>query len=378
MTNRWFHLYSNHLAGRVHCPHSRWKTRRWALPDPERREKRLGMFQLWNIWTNPSQDRRQTHGTVCCLNWTPTCLDSFPGPQHWRLMKWLIPLFWRYRGAKGCGGPAEMGRCCFIEERISRVVRSMLLVFCSLLWVLTHSCHAAKKYCKRKGNRQKIGFADVYNLCRFPWDGHVRDVNSAIPFAIWVLILLINPSPPVCISSYLCTHVDRRLMAAGLSRTWLKVFLCSTLRCHLLQVVRQTFQLKTEDHSNPKQNDWAGWITCWPHLRAEDWRCQVLERKKEWICSDIWGSREGRELSSFNSLSLCWFGWSLRLKRSKFFLLKKVVFSVFFRASFVDPWEQNSISQMKFQSLVLAHVLIHAKIALILQKLISKFLSSLK
>ena len=91
MTNRWFHLYNNHLTGRVHCPHSRWKTRRWSLPDPERREKRLGMFQLWKIWSNPSQDRRQTHETVCCLNWKSTCLDPFPGPQHWRLMKWLIP-----------------------------------------------------------------------------------------------------------------------------------------------------------------------------------------------------------------------------------------------------------------------------------------------
>ena len=53
-------------------------------------------------------------------------------------------------------------RCCFIEERISRVFRSVLLVFRSPSWVLV----------------------DVCNLCRFLWDGHLQDVNSAviIPF----------------------------------------------------------------------------------------------------------------------------------------------------------------------------------------------------
>ena len=124
-------------------------------------------------------------------------------------------------------------------------------------------------------------------------------------------------------------------------RSWLNMLLCSMLRCHLLQVLRQTFQLKTEDHSNPKQNDWAGWITRWPHLRAEDWRCQVLERKKDCIRSLVWGSLGGQELSSFNSLSLCWFGWKLRLK-CFIFLLTKVVFSFFFQASFVDPWSRTS------------------------------------
>ena len=109
------------------------------------------------------------------------------------------------------------------------------------------------------------------------------------------------------------------------------------------------------DIAMSKQNDWIDWVS-WPHLRADDWRCEVVETTGHWEAGLLRNFREGQELSSFNSLSLCWFGWSLRLKRSKFFLLTKAVFSVFFRASFVDPWEQNCSSQMKFHEFLVSCV----------------------
>ena len=69
-------------------------------------------------------------------------------------------------------------RCCFIEKRISRVFRSVLLVFRSPSWVLV----------------------DVCNLCRFLWDDHLQDVNSA------VMIPLFDKSFPACLRIFLLVN----------------------------------------------------------------------------------------------------------------------------------------------------------------------------
>ena len=113
------------------------------------------------------------------------------------------------------------------------------------------------------------------------------------------------------------------------------------------------------DIAMSKQNDWADWISCWPHLELTNdvvrwWKQQVIE--KAVFFETFVRVRNLVRSIHCHCAGLVGACWSLRLKRSKFFLLTKAVFSVFFRASFFDPWEQNCSSQMKFHEFLVSCV----------------------